>query len=108
VVSIAHDIQELSGLTIAREIKQLRPLPSTSIAINGTTETFCPDPGVPKRNPGQTRHPDVARRLLLSETARSTSAMLKIFRLPDFGDQEDNCARCLNFRVSTVTPSLDG
>ena len=41
-LAVAHNIQERTGLTIAKVIKQLRPLRSATIAINGTTETFPP------------------------------------------------------------------
>jgi hypothetical protein len=40
---VAHCIQERSGLAIANVIKQLRPLRSATIAINGTSQTFPPD-----------------------------------------------------------------
>ena len=41
-LAIAHNIQERTGLSIAKVIKQLRPLRSATIAINGATETFPP------------------------------------------------------------------
>lgn len=41
-LAVAHNIQERSGLAIANVVKQLRPLRSATIAINGTTETFPP------------------------------------------------------------------
>jgi Transposase DDE domain len=42
-LAMAHNIQERTGLAIANVIKQLRPLRSATIAINGTTETFPPE-----------------------------------------------------------------
>ena len=42
-LAVAHCIQERSGLAIANVIKQLRPLRSATIAINGTRQTFPPD-----------------------------------------------------------------
>ena len=42
-LAVAHNIQERTGLAIANVIKQLRPLRSATIAINGTTETFPPN-----------------------------------------------------------------
>ena len=42
-LAVAHCIQERSGLAIANVIKQLRPLRSATIAINGTSQTFPPD-----------------------------------------------------------------
>ncbi len=42
-LAVAHNIQERSGLAIAKVVKQLRPLRSATIAINGTTETFPPE-----------------------------------------------------------------
>jgi len=42
-LAVAHNIQERTGLAIANVIKQLRPLRSATIAINGTTETFPPE-----------------------------------------------------------------
>lgn len=41
-LAVAHNIQERTGLAIANVVKQLRPLRSATIAINGTTETFPP------------------------------------------------------------------
>ena len=37
-LAVAHNIQERTGLAIANVVKQLRPLRSATIAINGTTE----------------------------------------------------------------------
>ncbi|MGB0963602.1 MAG: IS1634 family transposase [Mycobacterium sp.] len=42
-LAVAHSIQERTGLAIAKVVKQLRPLRSATIAINGTTETFPPE-----------------------------------------------------------------
>ncbi len=42
-LAVAHNIQERTGLAIAKVVKQLRPLRSATIAINGTTETFPPE-----------------------------------------------------------------
>ena len=42
-LAVAHNIQERTGLAIAKVVKQLRPLRSAIIAINGTTETFPPE-----------------------------------------------------------------
>jgi hypothetical protein len=42
-LAVAHCMQERSGLAIANIIKQLRPLRSATIAINGATETFPPE-----------------------------------------------------------------
>lgn len=48
-LAIAHCIQERSGLAIANVIKQLRPLRSSTIAINGATQTFPPEIPAPQR-----------------------------------------------------------
>ncbi|MFP1155723.1 IS1634 family transposase, partial [Mycobacterium sherrisii] len=48
-LAIAHNIQERSGLAIAKVVKQLRPLRSATIAINGATETFPPAIPEPQR-----------------------------------------------------------
>ena len=48
-LAVAHNIQERSGLAIAKVIKQLRPLRSATIAINGATETFPPEIPAPQR-----------------------------------------------------------
>ncbi|BDB42269.1 hypothetical protein IWGMT90018_27150 [Mycobacterium kiyosense] len=48
-LAVAHNIQERTGLAIANVIKQLRPLRSATIAINGTTETFPPEVPEPQR-----------------------------------------------------------
>jgi hypothetical protein len=42
-LAVAHCIQERSGLAIANVIKQLRPLRSATIIINGATQTFPPE-----------------------------------------------------------------
>ncbi|CQD16700.1 transposase, IS4 family [Mycolicibacterium conceptionense] len=41
-LAVAHSIQERTGLSIAKVIKQLRPLRSATIAINDAIETFPP------------------------------------------------------------------
>jgi hypothetical protein len=48
-LAVAHNIQERTDLAIAKVIKQLRPLRSATIAINGTTETFPPEIPAPQR-----------------------------------------------------------
>jgi len=48
-LAVAHNIQERSGMAIAKVIKQLRPLRSATIAINGATETFPPEIPAPQR-----------------------------------------------------------
>ncbi|WP_442932284.1 IS1634 family transposase [Mycobacterium sp. 050134] len=48
-LAVAHNIQERTGLAIAKIVKQLRPLRSATIAINGTTETFPPEVPEPQR-----------------------------------------------------------
>jgi len=41
-LAVAHAIQDKTGQAIANVVKQLRPLRSATIAINGTTQTFPP------------------------------------------------------------------
>jgi hypothetical protein len=48
-LAVAHCIQERSGLAIANIIKQLRPLRSATITINGSTQTFPPEIPEPQR-----------------------------------------------------------
>jgi hypothetical protein len=48
-LAVAHCIQERSGLAIANIIKQLRPLRSATITINGASQTFPPDIPEPQR-----------------------------------------------------------
>ena len=48
-LAVAHCIQERSGLAIANIIKQLRPLRSATIAINGASQTFPPEIPEPQR-----------------------------------------------------------
>ena len=48
-LAVAHCIQERSGLAIANVIKQLRPLRSATITINGATQTFPPEIPAPQR-----------------------------------------------------------
>ena len=42
-LAVAHAIQDKTGLAIANVVKQLRPLRSATIAINGTSQTFPPE-----------------------------------------------------------------
>jgi hypothetical protein len=48
-LAVSHSIQERSGLAIANVIKQLRPLRSATITINGATQTFPPEIPAPQR-----------------------------------------------------------
>jgi Transposase DDE domain len=48
-LAVAHCIQERSGLAIANIIKQLRPLRSATITINGASQTFPPEIPEPQR-----------------------------------------------------------
>jgi transposase len=42
-LAVAREAQNRSGLAIANLVRQLRPLRSATIAINGATQTFAPD-----------------------------------------------------------------
>nr|WP_236783215.1 IS1634 family transposase [Arthrobacter sp. QXT-31] len=42
-LAVSRTIQNRTGLAVANVIKQLRPLRSATIAINGTTQRFAPD-----------------------------------------------------------------
>jgi transposase len=42
-LAVAHAIQDKTGLAIANVVKQLRPLRSATISINGTSQTFPPE-----------------------------------------------------------------
>ncbi|ADU00710.1 transposase, IS4 family [Mycolicibacterium gilvum Spyr1] len=48
-LAVAHCIQERSGLAIANVIKQLRPLRSATIVINGASQAFPPEVPAPQR-----------------------------------------------------------
>jgi ABC-type proline/glycine betaine transport system permease subunit len=41
-LALAHAIQSRTGLSIAKVVKQLRPLRSATINVNGATQTFPP------------------------------------------------------------------
>ncbi|QZT56348.1 IS1634 family transposase [Mycolicibacterium austroafricanum] len=41
-LAVAHAIQSRTGLSIAKVVKQLRPLRNATISINGATQTFPP------------------------------------------------------------------
>jgi transposase len=41
-LAVSRTVQNRTGLAVANVIKQLRPLRSATIAINGTTQTFAP------------------------------------------------------------------
>ncbi len=42
-LAVSHAIQSRTGLSIAKVVKQLRPLRSATITINGATQTFPPE-----------------------------------------------------------------
>ena len=42
-LAVSRTVQNRTGLAVANVIKQLRPLRSATIAINGTTQRFDPD-----------------------------------------------------------------
>jgi transposase len=42
-LAVSHSIQSRTGLSIAKVVKQLRPLRSATITINGATQTFPPE-----------------------------------------------------------------
>jgi transposase len=42
-LAVSHCIQQRTGLAIGRVVKQLRPLRSATITINGATQTFPPE-----------------------------------------------------------------
>lgn len=42
-LAVSHAIQSRTGLSIAKAVKQLRPLRSATININGATQTFPPE-----------------------------------------------------------------
>lgn len=42
-LAVSHCIQQRTGLAIAKTVKQLRPLRSATITINGATQTFPPE-----------------------------------------------------------------
>lgn len=44
-LAISRTVQNATGLAVRNVIKQLRPLRSATIAINGTTQTFAPNIG---------------------------------------------------------------
>lgn len=46
-LAVSHCIQTRTGLAIAKVVKQLRPLRSATIVINGATQTFPPE--IPKQ-----------------------------------------------------------
>ena len=48
-LAVAHCIQERSGRAIANVIKQLRPLRSATIVINGVSQAFPPEIPEPQR-----------------------------------------------------------
>ena len=42
-LAVSRTVQNRTGLAVANVIKQLRPLRSATLAINGTTQTFAPE-----------------------------------------------------------------
>lgn len=48
-LAVSHAIQSRTGLAIANLVKQLRPLRSATITINGATQTFPPEIPTPQR-----------------------------------------------------------
>ena len=45
-LAVSHAIQQRTGLAIGKLVKQLRPLRSATIVVNGATQTFPPE--IPK------------------------------------------------------------
>ena len=41
-LAVSREVQNRTGLAIRNVVKQLRPLRSATIAINGTEQTFAP------------------------------------------------------------------
>jgi len=41
-LAVAREVQARTGLAIRNVVRQLRPLRSATLAINGTTQTFAP------------------------------------------------------------------
>ncbi|CCW10425.1 Mobile element protein [Rhodococcus aetherivorans] len=41
-LAVAREVQDRTGLAIGNVVKQLRPLRSSTIVINGVTESFPP------------------------------------------------------------------
>ena len=42
-LAVSHCVQTRAGLAIGNVVKQLRPLRSATITINGATQTFPPE-----------------------------------------------------------------
>ena len=57
-LAVSREIQNRTGLSIRNVVRQLRPLRSATIAINGTSQTF--QPGHPRRQAGHPRRPEPA------------------------------------------------
>ncbi|WP_163699755.1 IS1634 family transposase [Mycolicibacterium sarraceniae] len=49
-LAVSHAIQQRTGLAIAKTVKQLRPLRSATITINGASQTFPPEIPAPQRD----------------------------------------------------------
>jgi hypothetical protein len=56
-LAVSHAIQSRTGLSISKVVKQLRPLRSATISINGTTQTF--PPAIPKAQREILTHLDI-------------------------------------------------
>jgi hypothetical protein len=61
-LAVAHAIQDKTGMAIANVVKQLRPLRSATIAINGTSQTFPPE--IPDAQAEILTHLGIANRVL--------------------------------------------
>lgn len=48
-LAVSHAIQTRTGLSIAKTVKQLRPMRTATIAVNGATQTFPPEVPAPQR-----------------------------------------------------------
>ena len=48
-LAVSHCIQQRTGLSIGKVVKQLRPLRSATITINGATQAFPPEIAQPRR-----------------------------------------------------------
>lgn len=79
-LAVVHTIQSRTGLSIAEVVKQLRPLRSATVNINGSTQTF--PPAIPNAQRKILTDLGIKHGLGASRVARLTSAVRAVEATP--------------------------
>ena len=93
-LAVSHAVQARTGPAIGKVVKQLRPLRSATITINGATQTFQPDVS---RGPAKDPHAPRVQAGVLSEMSKLRR--LRIHR----SDQSVRSAAANRWAIAFVT-----